>query len=128
MLYKGKGSFYIAQYPVRWTAQSALHFLPPLADLFIPTPTRLLREVVILLLFVNLYNLLISIIKPVHSEQRCYSTRPGYVAIRTAETVSIKKSNYIYWHRSSLHDKFYCVRFNHITVIDTVLLVLLFIL
>ena len=39
-----KGSFYIAQYPVRWTAQSALHFLPPLADLFIPTPTRLLRE------------------------------------------------------------------------------------
>ena len=41
---KGKGSFYIAQYPVRWTAQSALHFLPPLADQFIPTPTRLLRE------------------------------------------------------------------------------------
>ncbi len=39
-----KGSLYIAQYPVRWTAQSALHFLPPLADLFIPTPTRLLRE------------------------------------------------------------------------------------
>ena len=39
-----KGSFYIAQYPVRWTAQSALHFLPPLTDLFIPTPTRLLRE------------------------------------------------------------------------------------
>ena len=35
---------YIAQYPVRWTAQSALHFLPPLANLFIPTPTRLLRE------------------------------------------------------------------------------------
>ena len=34
----GKGSFYIAQYPVRWTAQSALHFLPSLADLFIPTP------------------------------------------------------------------------------------------
>ena len=32
-----KGSFYIAQYPVRWTAQSALHF-PPLADMFIPTP------------------------------------------------------------------------------------------
>ena len=29
--------FYIALYPVRWTAQSALHF-PPLADLFIPTP------------------------------------------------------------------------------------------
>ena len=26
---KGKGSFYIAQYPVRWTAQSALHFFPP---------------------------------------------------------------------------------------------------
>ena len=23
---KGKGSFYIAQYPVRWTAQSASHF------------------------------------------------------------------------------------------------------
>ena len=35
---KGKGSFYIAQYPVRWTAQSALHFLPSLTDLFIPTP------------------------------------------------------------------------------------------
>ena len=29
--------FYIALYPVRWTAQSALHF-PPLTDLFIPTP------------------------------------------------------------------------------------------
>ena len=41
---KGKGSFYIAQYPVRRTAQSALHFLPSVADLFIPTPTRLLRE------------------------------------------------------------------------------------
>ena len=38
---KGKGSFYIAQYPVRWTAQSDLHS-PPLAVLFIPTPTRLL--------------------------------------------------------------------------------------
>ena len=36
--------FYTAQYPVRWTAQNALHFLPPLADLFILTPTRLLRE------------------------------------------------------------------------------------
>ena len=24
-----KGSFYIAQYPVRWTAQSTLHFCPP---------------------------------------------------------------------------------------------------
>ncbi len=42
--HKCKGSVYLAQYPVRWTAQSALHFLPPLADLFIPTPTRLLRE------------------------------------------------------------------------------------
>ena len=29
--------FYIVLYPVRWTAQSALHF-PPLANLFIPTP------------------------------------------------------------------------------------------
>ena len=34
---KKKVWFYIALYPVRWTAQSALHF-PPLADLFIPTP------------------------------------------------------------------------------------------
>ena len=34
---KVKVWFYIALYPVRWTAQSALHFLP-LADLFIPTP------------------------------------------------------------------------------------------
>ena len=33
-----KGSSYIAQYPVRWTAQSALHLLPSLTDLFIPTP------------------------------------------------------------------------------------------
>ena len=41
---KGKGSFYMAQYPVQWPAQSALHFLPSLADLFIPTPTRLRRE------------------------------------------------------------------------------------
>ena len=35
--WKVKVWFYIALYPVRWTAQSALHF-PPLADLFIPTP------------------------------------------------------------------------------------------
>ena len=34
---KGILWFYIALYPVRWTAQNALHF-PPLADLFIPTP------------------------------------------------------------------------------------------
>ena len=34
---KKKVWFYIAQYPVRWTAQSALH-IPPRADLFIPTP------------------------------------------------------------------------------------------
>ena len=34
-----KVCFYIAQYPVRWTTQRALHFLPSLADLFIPTPT-----------------------------------------------------------------------------------------
>ena len=34
---KKKVWFYIALYPVRWTAQSALHF-PPLADLFILTP------------------------------------------------------------------------------------------
>ena len=33
-----KGSFYIAQYPVRWTAQSASPFLPSLTDLFIPKP------------------------------------------------------------------------------------------
>ena len=33
-----KGSFYIAQYPVRWTAQSASQCFPSLADLFIPTP------------------------------------------------------------------------------------------
>ena len=39
-----KCSFYIAQYPVSWTAQRALHFLPSLADMFIPTPTQLLRE------------------------------------------------------------------------------------
>ena len=36
-LQKVKVWFYIALYPVRWTAQSALHS-PPLADLFIPTP------------------------------------------------------------------------------------------
>ena len=29
---KGKGSFYIAQYPVRWTAQSASHVLPVHSD------------------------------------------------------------------------------------------------
>ena len=38
---KVKVCLYIAQYPVRWTAQSALHFLPSLTDLFIPTPTEL---------------------------------------------------------------------------------------
>ena len=38
LVLKKKGSFYIAQYPVRWTAQSALHLLPSLTDLFIPTP------------------------------------------------------------------------------------------
>ena len=37
VLVKVKVWFYIALYPVRWTAQSALHF-PPLADPFIPTP------------------------------------------------------------------------------------------
>ena len=36
LIIKVKVWFYIAQYPDRWTAQSALHF-PPLADLFIPT-------------------------------------------------------------------------------------------
>ena len=36
--------FNIAQYPVRWTAQSASHFLPSLTDLFILAPTRLLLE------------------------------------------------------------------------------------
>ena len=41
---KGKGSFYIVRYPVRWTAQSALNTLHLLTDLFIPTPTRLLWE------------------------------------------------------------------------------------
>ena len=40
---KGKCMFYTAKYPVCWTAKSGLHF-PPLVDLFIPTPTRLLRE------------------------------------------------------------------------------------
>ena len=35
---KVKVVFYIAQYPVRWTAQSASHFLPSLTDLFIPIP------------------------------------------------------------------------------------------
>ena len=35
---------YIAQYPVGWTAQSALH-LPPLADLIIPTPTGLFTHI-----------------------------------------------------------------------------------
>ena len=33
-----RGTSGIAQYPVRWTAQSALHFLPSLTDLFIPIP------------------------------------------------------------------------------------------
>ena len=35
---KVKVWFYIALYPVHWTAQGALHFLPSLADLFILTP------------------------------------------------------------------------------------------
>ena len=41
---KVKVCFYIAQHPVRRTAQSALYVMPPLADLFILTITRLLRE------------------------------------------------------------------------------------
>ena len=41
---KGKASLHIFQYPVRETAQSVVDLLPSLADLFIPTPTRLLRE------------------------------------------------------------------------------------
>ena len=32
VLFEGKGSFYIAQYPVRWIAQSALHFFNGLID------------------------------------------------------------------------------------------------
>ena len=41
---KVKGMFlYSAVHPVRWTAQRVYTF-PPLADLFIPTPTRLLLE------------------------------------------------------------------------------------
>ena len=40
-----KVCFYVGQCPVRWTVQSALHLPPPpIADLFIMTPTRLLRE------------------------------------------------------------------------------------
>ena len=38
------GMFYIAQYAVHWTAQSAVHFLPSFADLIIPTQTWLLLE------------------------------------------------------------------------------------
>ena len=38
LIKKGKGSFYIVQSPVRWTAQHASHFLPSLTDLFILTP------------------------------------------------------------------------------------------
>ena len=40
---KVKASFYIAQYPVLGTVQSALHFTS-LADLFTQTPSRLLWE------------------------------------------------------------------------------------
>ena len=40
---KGKGSSYIAQYPVLRTAQSALHFTS-LTDLFTQIPSRLLWE------------------------------------------------------------------------------------
>ena len=40
---KVKASFYIAQYPVFRTVQSALHFIP-LTDLFTQTPSRLLWE------------------------------------------------------------------------------------
>ena len=41
-----KGLSYKAQYPVRRTAQNAVHVLPSLANLFIPTPTRFLRVIV----------------------------------------------------------------------------------
>ena len=37
-------AFYIVQYPVCWNAQSALHLTSSLADLFVPTPTRLLMQ------------------------------------------------------------------------------------
>ena len=46
---KLKAYFYMAQYPVRWTTQSALHFAPPppppcryVHSMFIPAPTHLL--------------------------------------------------------------------------------------
>ena len=40
---KGKGYvFYIAQYPVRWTVQSALHFLPSLTDIPLRAKTKCL--------------------------------------------------------------------------------------
>ena len=41
---KGEGSFYIAQYPVRRTAQSTVHFCPRWQTCSFPTPTRLLRD------------------------------------------------------------------------------------
>ena len=40
-IYKGKGDIKVK---VCWTAQIALYTFPPLAGLFIPTPTRLLLE------------------------------------------------------------------------------------
>ena len=45
-LYVKRYVFYKPQYRVRWTAQSTLipFAPPPLSDLFIPTPTRLLWE------------------------------------------------------------------------------------
>ena len=55
---KGKGScFYIAQYPVLWTVQSALHVLPSLAELFSPTPIQRLREVIVRYSFIQLSQL-----------------------------------------------------------------------
>ena len=42
---KGKGSFYIAQYPVRWTAQSALHFLPSLRPVHSGTNSASLESI-----------------------------------------------------------------------------------
>ena len=70
-----KGSFYIAQYPVRWIAESALHFLPPLTDTFLPTPTCNIDSTLILFRCCSNIKVVVFVNMPVFISELCVSAR-----------------------------------------------------